>query len=66
MLWNREWLIFMIGMIPFFAAYWPLKAVLEPIWFVAAAALYLIVLRILVTKLMKKINRSHKPDPPNG
>lgn len=56
----------MIGRIPFFAAYRPLKEALEPVWFVAAALRYLIVLRLLVKNVMKMIEARRRSDYPDG
>ena len=62
MWWQKEWVIFWIGMIPMLVAYWPLKSSLSPYAFVAAAVLYLILLRIAANRIALRFGQPEQQE----
>ncbi|MCP5371402.1 MAG: hypothetical protein H6907_06665 [Hyphomicrobiales bacterium] len=51
------WIIFMVGLVPLLAAYYPLKGALPPLAFVAVAVVYVVLLRLAADALAAAIRR---------
>ena len=54
---NVAWVVYILGMLPLAFACYPLKDLLPPYGFVAAAVVYLIALRLLAEYLADRFER---------
>ena len=55
---NRSWIFFMVGLIPFVLAYYPIKHSLPAWLFVSVSILYLILLRIFSDYMANKLSKN--------